>query len=186
MQHFLYSRYYRHKLGCQYYILGHISPGLASLPPSSQLNLLAKWCWQLFCITRQKKPTPKPSNSLALYIQVVLKYKDTADISWHVQNLGMAQLPSKFIWFHVFRLGTGTLQTVQQCLLPVGWSLPGTYMYIWGRRQVMVEMSHLNETVGARCLEVWDVAKSQDGRPLTHLNNHLASVFDLSHQQPSG
>ena len=50
----------------------------------------------------------------------------------------------------------------------------------------MVEMSHLNETVGARCLEVWDVAKSWDGKPLTHLNNHLASVFDLSHQQPSG
>lgn len=67
MQHFLYSRYYRHKLGCQYYILGQISPGLASLPPSSQLNLLAKWCCQLFCITRQKKTNPKPSNSSSVH-----------------------------------------------------------------------------------------------------------------------
>lgn len=46
---------------------------------------------QTFQLWNIKKKSP------AQDIKVVLKSKDTAGISWHVQNLGMAQLPSKVI-----------------------------------------------------------------------------------------
>lgn len=52
-------------------------------------------------------------------------------------------------------------KALQQCWLPAYWVLQETYMSEEEDR---------------------DVAKPWSGRPLIHLNNHLASVLDLNHQ----
>lgn len=127
-----------------------------------------------------RRTKKEKQQQLARSSPVYLKGKDTGGTSCHVHSMGMAQLPSKFVWCCFQTSG-------RYAAKPAARLAPPSNTYIGERRWGALETPYLNKAVRAGCVEGWDVAALWSGRPLAHLDNPSASAFDLTpHQCPSG